>query len=240
MSDSLYVVMPAYNEADNIEFVVEQWHEVVVNTGEASRLVIFNDGSSDNTFEILQKLEHKYPQFIAVDKPNSGHGATCLFAYRYALSAKADFVFQTDSDGQTDPEEFWGFWEQRNEYDFIIGNRKKRQDGSDRVMVTKVLKLLLFFVFGTTVKDSNTPFRLMRSSKLAQILKIIPEDFFLSNAVISMLVVKRHEKHLWIPISFKPRQGGTNSINLKRIFQIGLAAIPDFYMIRKRLKKTGY
>ncbi len=50
-----------------------------------------------------------------------------------------------------------------------------------------------------------------------------------------MLVVKRKEKHLWLPISFKPRQGGVNSINLKRIFKIGYKAIADFYNIKKHI-----
>ena len=46
-----------------------------------------------------------------------------LYAYHYALEQGADYVFQTDSDGQTLPEEFWPFWEQRKEYDMLIGNR---------------------------------------------------------------------------------------------------------------------
>jgi dolichol-phosphate mannosyltransferase len=51
-----------------------------------------------------------------------------------------------------------------------------------------------------------------------------------------MLTVKRAEKHLWIPISFKPRQGGTNSINLKRIIVIGIKAITDFRLIKRNIK----
>jgi hypothetical protein len=76
----------------------------------------------------------------------------------------------------------------------------------------------------------------MNTKKLKPILKIIPKDFFLSNVIISMLVVKRNEKHLWLPISFKTRQGGINSINLKKIIKIGYKAIADFLMVKQRMK----
>jgi len=161
-----------------------------------------------------------------------------LFAYNYGINANADYIFQTDSDGQTNPEEFWEFWENRKEFDFIIGNRKKRQDGLNRVVVTVTLRALVWLIFGENIKDSNTPFRLMNAKKLKPILKIIPDNFFLSNVIISMLVVKRKEKHLWLPITFKPRQGGTNSINLKKILSIGLKAISDFKSIKQKLNKS--
>ncbi len=113
--DTLYIVVPAYNEQDNIENVVNEWYEVLKLAGKDSRLVIVDDGSRDNTYEILQELAKSRPQLTAITKPNSGHGATILYAYNYAVQAGADFVFQTDSDGQTRTAEFTEFWQQRNE-----------------------------------------------------------------------------------------------------------------------------
>ena len=232
--------MPAYNEAANIEETTIQWHPVVEKIGPDSRLIIFNDGSRDNTFEIMQQLKLKFPQLIPITKSNSGHGATLLFAYQYCIEKNPDFIFQTDSDGQTKPEEFWQFWEERNNYDFVIGYRINRQDGFSRIIVTKVLKMIVRIIFGEKVKDSNTPFRLMNTKKLEPILKIIPNDFFLSNVIISTLIVKRQEKFLFLPITFKPRQGGVNSIKLKRIVTIGFKAISDFKLIKNYIKTHGY
>ncbi|MDR0799674.1 MAG: glycosyltransferase family 2 protein [Dysgonamonadaceae bacterium] len=235
-NDLLYIVMPAYNEQDNIHQVVAEWHPVVVSTGENARLLIVNDGSKDNTYKELVKLQEQYPQLIAIDKPNSGHGATVLFAYRKALAAGADYIFQTDSDGQTLPSEFERFWENRYKYDFIIGKRNNRQDGFGRIVVTRVLRLLVWIMFGEWVNDANTPFRLMKADRLAKILTVVPEDFFLSNVAISTIAVKWKESCRWIPITFRPRQGGVNSINFKRIFKIGWKAIGDFGEIKRRLK----
>jgi glycosyltransferase involved in cell wall biosynthesis len=235
MPDKLFIVMPAYNEEANIESVVEQWHPVAKKISNGSTLMIINDGSRDSTFLKLTDLAKRYPCLIPVDKPNSGHGSTCLFGYRESIRSGADYIFQTDSDGQTDPGEFWKFWDKRNEYDFIVGSRNSRQDGFGRKVVSGVLRLVVWSIFGTRVKDPNTPFRLMKSKRLEKILKTIPDDFFLSNVIISTIAVKWHERCLWIPITFKPRQGGKNSINFRRIFKIGWKAIGDFRSIKKSL-----
>ena len=239
MKDTLYVVMPAYNEEANIEDVIKQWHPVcerINKEGNEAKLVIANDGSKDQTFAIMQKLCVQYPYLIPIDKPNSGHGATVLYLYRYAINAGANFVFQTDSDGQTLPEEFWQMWEHRHEYDFQIGTRGGREDGANRVFVTKTLRLVVWLMFGVWVKDANTPFRLMNAPRLQSIMKLIPEDFFLANVAVSAIAVKKKEKIAWYPITFRPRQGGVNSINMKRIFKIGVKALGDFRMINKNLK----
>lgn len=232
----LYIVMPAYNEEANIEKVVEEWHPVVEKIGNGSRLVIVDDGSKDATFAKLQNLTKEYSCLEPITKPNSGHGSTLLFAYSYALDKGANFIFQTDSDGQTVAREFWDFWDLRVKYDFIIGSRKARMDGLSRVFVTKVLKFVIWFIFGIWVDDVNTPFRLMNAEKLKSLLKIVPKDFFLSNVLISVLVVLKKQRYLWRPITFRPRQGGVNSINLKRIIKIGIKAIADFKKIKALIK----
>lgn len=239
MKDTLYIVMPAYNEEANIEDVIKQWHPVcerINQEGNEAKLVIANDGSKDNTFTIMQGLCNQYPHLLPIDKPNSGHGATVLYLYRYAINAGANFVFQTDSDGQTLPEEFWQLWEHRYEYDFQIGTRVGREDGASRVFVTKVLRWVVWLMFGVWVKDANTPFRLMNVDHLQAIMQLIPEDFFLANVAVSAIAVKKKEKIAWYPITFRPRQGGVNSINMKRIFKIGIKALGDFRTINKNLK----
>ncbi|GMO28069.1 MAG: hypothetical protein Pg6A_15850 [Termitinemataceae bacterium] len=229
--EKLYIVMPAYNERDNIDRVAREWHEVAANTGEASRLVIVDDGSKDDTYAKLLELQAELPQLVPLTKPNGGHGAALLFAYRYALEHGADYVFQTDSDGQTLPSEFAQFWEHRKNYDCLIGHRRKRQDGLSRIFVTKVLKLVLFLCFRVWVDDANTPYRLMSADSLKRCLTPIPDNYFLANAVLSVTYKKWNYPVKFIPITFRPRQGGRNSINLKRIFSIGKNAIRDFIMI---------
>lgn len=245
MTETFYFVMPAYNEAENIKETIRQWYPVIrkINGEEGCKavLTIANDGSKDDTYEIMcrMKEEEQLECFEPLDKPNGGHGQTVLFLYRHALAHGADYVFQTDSDGQTDPDEFWQMFERRHDYDFQIGYRKGRQDGFSRVFVTKTLRLIVWLMFHEWVTDANTPFRLMKSEKLQRTMDVIPPDFFLCNVAISAIAVKWNYKIRFCKITFKPRGGGVNSINMKRIFKIGWNALSDFRKINANLRRAG-
>jgi len=236
MADKLYIVIPAYNEAMNIEEVVQDWHPVVTNISDDSRLVIIDDGSKDDTYAKLLSLQGKYPQLEAITKPNGGHGATVLYGYHYALEHGADYIFQTDSDGQTLATEFGPFWQDREKYAAIIGHRNHREDGFSRVLVTKTLKFVLWCIFRLSITDANTPYRLMSRDILEKYISQIPKDFNLSNVMLTVLLVNSKENIQFRPITFRPRQGGVNSINLKRITKIGWKAVKDFAKIKKNMK----
>lgn len=86
-NEKLYIVIPAYNERDNIYQVLDDWYPVVEKHcgGGESRLVVIDDGSKDDTYAIMQEYAKTHPLFQPLTKPNGGHGATVLYGYRYAL-----------------------------------------------------------------------------------------------------------------------------------------------------------
>ncbi len=233
--DKLYIIIPAYNEEATIRDVIDEWYPMVVMAGSESRLVIIDDGSRDKTLKTAENEARTKPQLIVKSKKNSGHGATILMGYRFALEQGADYVFQTDSDGQTRASEFPDFWRMRRQYDMIVGYRNKRQDGLSRVFVTKILKLVVFLCFHVSVKDANTPFRLMNAKTLSKKIGLVPEDFFLTNVLLAVIYTKHKCKVKFIPITFRARQGGVNSINMKRIFDIGKNALRDFIKLNKAI-----
>jgi len=236
--DSLYIVIPAYNESETIRQVIDDWYPIIEqhNGRGISRLIIIDDGSKDNTYEIMLEYAKDRPLFTPLQKPNSGHGATVLYGYRYALEHGADYVFQTDSDGQTLPSEFAPFWDARESFDMVIGWRKGREDGLSRIFVTKVLKYVVYLCFGVFVTDANTPYRLMKAETLRRYIDIIPKDYNLSNVILSVIYARKKCAVKYMTITFRPRQGGVNSINMKRIFQIGKKALSDFREINRKLK----
>lgn len=235
--EKLYLIMPAYNEEANIKDVVDEWYPIVERySGDGqSRMVVIDDGSQDRTYEILEEMAKDRPLLCPLTKRNEGHGATVLFGYQYALNHNADYIFQTDSDGQTVAEEFCEFWKLRKQYDLIIGWRNKRQDGILRTVVTKILKIVIFFCFNVSVKDANTPFRLMSAKTLRENIKDIPQGFNLSNVLLTVIYKKRNASVKYIPITFGKRRGGKNSINIHKIISIGKQAVLDFIRLNKAL-----
>ncbi|MDR3359956.1 MAG: glycosyltransferase family 2 protein [Bifidobacteriaceae bacterium] len=234
MGDVLYAVIPAYNEAENIEALVDEWAPVIAATGPEARLVVIDDGSKDDTFARLERLQQSHsPTLVALTKPNSGHGATLLHGYRHALAEGADWVFQTDSDRQTLPSEFPAFWAARDHLDAAIGWRKGRQDGFSRVVVTKVLRTVVRLAFGVKTPDANCPFRLVKASALRAALASIPPDHNLANVLLTVRLAQQGRRIDWRPVTFRPRQGGVNSINIPRIVGIGRRAVSDFWRLRR-------
>lgn len=236
MGDTLYIVMPTYNEEANIRNVVEEWYPILENGDEESRLVVSDGGSKDKTLEILNELKKEYPKLVVIPKPGTDHGTKVILLYKYAIENGADWIFQTDSDGQTLPSEFAEFWNLRKKYDIIMGNRKKRGDGAGRKLVENVLRVYLKLFFGVMVPDANAPFRLMRSDIVKKYIDLMPSNFNLPNAILAACFSRYKEKVTYRVVTFQPRQGGKNYMNVKRIFKIGRESINNFAQIKKNLK----
>ena len=235
MPDSLFIVMPAYNEEQNIEAVAKSWYALLDGKDKSSRLVIADSGSTDGTHRILQGLKDKLPQLEILSDTGKPHGPKVIALYKHAIREGADFVFQTDSDGQTDPAEFDAFWQKRNEHLAVLGWRNKRGDGKSRAFVGSVVCLLLRCIFGVKVPDANAPFRLMRASLVAKYLDRLPKDYSIPNIMLTAYFAYYKEDVVFEKISFKPRQGGVNSLNFPKIVKIGLRAIADFRRFKKEM-----
>mgnify|MGYP000978328218 CR=1 FL=1 len=237
--DSLFIVMPAYNEEENIENVVKQWYSVLDGKSDCSKLVIADSGSTDSTHDILVKLKKIYPKIEVLSDTGKQHGPKVIALYKYAISNGADYIFQTDSDGQTDPAEFNAFWNLRNKYDAILGYRPNRGDGKSRAFVERVVCFLLRMYFGVKVPDANAPFRLMKSSVVAKYIDKLPEDYNLPNIMMTTYFAHYHERLFFKEITFRSRQGGVNSINIPKIVKIGWRALGDFHNFRRDLNENA-
>jgi len=232
----LYLVMPAYNEEENIRDVIEMWYPILEGKNNASRLVVADSGSTDATHQILLELQKSYPQLLVLSETGKQHGPKVIALYDYAIKQGADYIFQTDSDGQTDPMEFNAFWQDREQYNGIFGERTAREDGKSRAFVEKVVCLLLRLYFGVQVPDANAPFRLMRVDIVKKYLYNLPSDYNLPNIMMTTYFSHYGEKISFRPITFKPRQGGVNSINIPKIVKIGWKALGDFRTFKKGMK----
>lgn len=237
MNDCLYVVLPAYNEEENIEEVVRAWYLVLNGKNDKSRIVIADSGSTDRTHEILENLQKDFPKLIVLSNTGRFHGEKVIALYDYAVKNNAEWIFQTDSDGQTNPDEFDAFWNLRNQYDGIFGNRVKREDGRSRAFVEKVVCFLLKIFYGVKIPDANAPFRLMKTQTVAKYLYRMKKDFNLPNIMMTTFFSYYNETLTFVPITFKPRQGGINSLNIPRIIKIGWKALKDFQRFKTEMKR---
>ena len=167
----LGIVIPVYNEEDIIEKVIYDWLTVAKKFN--GFLIIINDGSTDNSIKILEKLKKINNRVLVINKKNSGHGPTVYMGYKIALKRKFNFIFQVDSDDQFFIKDFIKLWSLKDKNSLILGFRKKRYDSFHRLIITRVLKLFNFIFFKKYIYDANVPYRLMGYNFLKNNIKFV-------------------------------------------------------------------
>jgi len=210
--ESLWVVLPVFDEEAAIERVFEEWLPVLRATGADLRVLAIDDGSRDRSLERLRAIERDQPEVAVLSQANRGHGESCLGGYRAALAAGADWVFQIDSDGQCDPRFFPEVWAVRREHPVVFGYRRRRDDGWARWAISRLVSVVGWLATGTWVADANVPYRLMRADRLARALDSFPERFGLANVLLAHRLT-RLAGIRWVPIRFRARQGGQTSLD---------------------------
>ena len=212
----LLVVMPVYNEQASVRKVAIEFFEEIENWTEKFVFLALDDGSTDNTPAVLERLRAQFgPRFEILRHANRGHGQTCLTGYRAAAARGITHVLQIDSDGQCDPQYFFRFWRLRDKADVIYGVRTKRDDGFRRVIASMVLRVFLTLGFRTLCLDANVPYRLMKTEKILPLVEKIGPEFNLANIGLAV-ALKRTPGivHAHVPIHFRERYGGEPSVKL--------------------------
>lgn len=123
----------------------------------------------------------------------------------------------------------------RRQYDAILDHRSVRGDGKSRAFVEHIVCLLLRLYFGVKVPDANALFRLIKVSVLSKYLDRFESDYNIPNIMLATFFSYYHEKITFRKITFKPRQGGVNSIDIPKIIKIGIKAISDFREFKKEM-----
>ena len=238
MSIKLAIVMPAYNEEGCMADVVKIWSDLLDTefAGENTRLIVVNDGSKDSTGKILDSLIPLYPKLVVVHQPNGGHGNAVVHAYRKAVELEAEFVFQTDSDDQFIPEDVKKLWNKRNDSNFILGYRQIRHDDVFRLVITRILRYSMFFVYGTFIMDSNIPFRLIKGSFLKKLLAQLPNPVpFAPNIFLAIMAKKSGQELFNVPIVHKERLTGEVSIQKMKLLKVCWQSFKELLNFRLEL-----
>ncbi len=214
----LSVILPIYNEGQNIKDVVNKIITGVKNYIESFEIIAVNDGSTDKSADIIRTLSAQYPflRLISVQK-NKGYGAAIR---RGIYNAKMPWLLIMDADGQYDINDLKHFWEKKSCYDFIIGYRKKRSDNLYRRILGKLGNFIanLFLHKKVFIKDVNCGFKLFKTNELKAIPLISNGAIISFEILYSLLQNKRLFAQL--PIAhYKRVAGKSTGGNLKSVIQ---------------------
>ena len=161
------IILPAYNEEDNIAKAVEQAVHCVKALFQDWEVIVVNDGSQDKTGEIIDGLSEQNESVIALHHAsNQGYGAALKTGI---LQACQELIFFCDSDLQFHLSELVLPLTWIEQYDIVIGYRAKRQDPWHRRLNALGWKALVRFLLGLQVRDIDCAFKLFRSAVFSAI-----------------------------------------------------------------------
>lgn len=231
-TERLAIVMPVYNEGETIAKTVEEINEKVMRYLPNSSILIFEDGSKDNTKEVLNSLAAKYPWVKVHTSPQRKGYPT---AVRDALNAidedRFDYVVFVDSDGQYYPEDFFRLWDamKKGEPDIVMAQRRNRSEPLYRVVLSSGLRLLERLLFDPPCNDVTSAFRIMKvhvAKSVAAKVRYSKYNFWLEfTARAAMLGYTFSE----VPVSYRSREGGESNVysfrKMPRVIASELGAI---------------
>jgi len=227
---SLSVFFPAYNEEENIESVVTKAIEVLRGLNFNYEIIIVNDGSTDKTGEIADRLAAEIPKVkIVHHRPNRGYGGALRSGFE---EAKYEWVAFTDADGQFDFAEIKKFLPLTERADLILGYRIKRADSWARKIYTFGWGLLPRVLWGLKVKDYSCGFKLIKKEVFDAVQPLVGEE---KVTQIEMLVKakKKDFRFAEVGVSHYPRTAGTQTgANLK----VALKSLREIFALWWRLR----
>jgi glycosyltransferase involved in cell wall biosynthesis len=166
---SLSVFFPAYNDAPSLPALVGKTFEVLNRHVDDYEVIVVNDGSYDNTGDVLDELRRKYmPHLRVITHPgNRGYGG----ALRTGLGAsKKEFVFYTDGDGQYDVGELPGLLALVGPHTGLVnGYKTERQDPRHRIWIGRLYNFCARLLFRIRIRDIDCDYRLIRRALLDRI-----------------------------------------------------------------------
>jgi glycosyltransferase involved in cell wall biosynthesis len=233
----LVVVMPAYDEQEQLPRVLDEWRVELSRLAISFELLVVDDGSRDRTAAVAEGYSRRHPAIRVVSKPHSGHGPSCLHGYRAALERHPQWVLQLDSDGQCDPAFFAQFWDARNDAPVVWGVRLRRDDGLGRTVITGACNAVVWLAAGVRTRDVNVPYRLIQARVLAAAIAGFPETYHLANVFLGVILQRALGREVrFIAIRFRRRHGGSTSIRWSQFASWGVKLLVQLIGARPFLR----
>lgn len=222
---NLSIFFPFWNEEENIERVVRKTIPLAQKVAEQWEIVMVDDGSSDKTLEIAQKLAKDDPRLKVIShQPNRGYGAALKDGFK---NSKYDVIVFTDGDGQFDFSQVSKFIEKIDFADIVMGYRQKRQDHPFRRFLMNLLKIWDFVFFGFYYKDIDCGFKMFKKKSVQKIMPFESEGAMITTEILAK-AKKKSLKIVQVEVTHYPRKFGDQSGGNMRVI---LRAIKESFAL---------
>jgi glycosyltransferase involved in cell wall biosynthesis len=230
------IIVPAHNEGPTIERVLRDvTAEVASKLG--SQILVCEDGSTDDTVDVLRRLSSELPLRVVTNETRLGYAGGVK---RGLLLADGEISFFSDSDGQYDPRDFWALRKSIDDADMVIGRKTRREEAFHRILLSRGFHLLAKLLFGIELRDIDCGFRLIRKRVVATVLDSVhdlPYSFWAEFTILSNFNGFRIVE---VPISHHSRlHGNTTIYQPRRLPQILVSEFLGMLRLRRRVGRMS-
>ena len=205
MYDNLSVILPAFNEEENIEDVVNDIFRYVPNCVNDFEVIVINDGSTDDTQSVVDRMGRLYSNLkIVSHERNMGFGCAARTGIR---RAGKEWIFIMDADGQFRIDDFGPLWMKRHGYDYILGFRKKREDNLYRFFMGRLGALISSLLLKKRIADIDCGFKLFKAEDL-KALSLCSTGGAIYFEIFYNLFKNNKNRFLQCPVNHYPRKRG--------------------------------
>lgn len=218
--DRVAIIMPVYNEVDTIESTVRELYDKVANKMDNVGIWVFEDGSTDGTKEVLEKLESEFPSLHAkMTKQKKGYPRAMREAFLSIDPSEYKYVVAIDSDGQYEPDDFFKLWHimQRDSPDIAMGRRISRKEPLYRKLLSQGLQILERLMFHVQCKDVTSVMRLMKVEVAHHIAKEICYSKYNFWLEFTARMALKNYRIIEIPIAYRERLGSSKVYSVKEM-----------------------
>jgi glycosyltransferase involved in cell wall biosynthesis len=231
------VIINVYNEAGTIEREVRQIQAEILDRLPGSELIVAEDGSSDGTKEILQRLKAELGIVHSTSPERKGYAR----AFRDAVAlAKNPYVFFSDTGGKQDFADFWKLYEHCDRYGIVSGIRSNRKDQLYRRWMTWTYNFLLRKYFGVALRDADAGFRIYQ----ARVIRKIANEPWINRHLISSELALRAIYSGYavkeVPVPYHPRAGVSRGLPPAKIPRVILGVLRNFSRLKQTLTAPEY
>jgi glycosyltransferase involved in cell wall biosynthesis len=198
----LSLVIPAYNEEENVNVLLERVSASLAQTGRPFEVLIVDDGSTDSTPRLLAEAMRKYPWLRVLRMAKNG-GQSAAFEAGFE-AARGQVIATIDADLQNDPEEIPRLLPMLDGYDMVTGWRKDRQDTNFRKWQSRQANRIRNWISQETVNDSASSLKLYKRHCLDGL-----QLFTGAHRFFPTLVKMRGYTCLELPVKHSQRFAGT-------------------------------
>jgi glycosyltransferase involved in cell wall biosynthesis len=215
---SISVVLPAYNEVENIERTICSSTLYLTERGIDYEIIVVNDGSIDGTDRLVANLARENSRIHLINHPqNLGYGSALRSGFE---RASLDYIFLMDSDGQFDISDLNSFFPHVTEFSAIIGYRGKRADPIVRSLNAWMYHIFIQQVFNLKAKDMDCAFKLFPRD-IYRAIRPIQSNGALFSAEFLLKFHMQGFSILEVPVRHFPRRFGTQTgASLRVIFKM--------------------